>query len=302
MDILRYLSLLAVFAFMVSVGLAATPAQVMFLWRRPGLLARALLAVFVCIPMLVVVLVVGLDLPRPARIGMVLMALSPAGPFSLQRSRKAGGQVDFARSLHLTLCLCTPVTIPLSLAILGIIFPVRAEIPSFIVMGQVLVPQLIPLGVGLGIRMACPRLAARIERPLEKMAVALLMILVVAVLVEVWRLLFAVSVGTAAAIILATAIALSVGHLFGGPAPETRTALAIASAARYPGIALLAATVTFPGQGVGAVVLVYMLVASLSITPYQIRRHLAAKKGTGSFERQMNKDDISEGLTDGRGT
>jgi BASS family bile acid:Na+ symporter len=280
MALLRVISLLAVWMFMISVGLAATPAQVTYLWRRPELLARALFAVFVCVPVLAVVLVVGLNLPRAARIGIVLMALSPAGSFSLQRSRKAGGQVDFARSLHLTLCLCAPVTIPLSVAILGLLFPVRAEIPPLSVMGQVLETQLVPLGAGLGIRIAFPRLAARIARPLEKIAVALLLVLVVAVLAEVWRLLFAVSLGTAAAIILVTVVALAVGHLFGGPAPETRTALAIASAARYPGIALLAATVNFPGQGVSAVVLVSMLGASLSITPYQLWRRSSARKGT----------------------
>jgi len=280
MALLKAISLLAVWMFMISVGLAAAPERMTYLWRRPGLLARALLAVFVCVPVLAVVLVVGLNLPRAARIGIVLMALSPAGPFSLQRSRKAGGQVEFARSLHLTLCLCAPVTIPLSLAVLGALFPVRAEIPSGAVMGQLLVPQLIPLALGCFVGTVRPGLAARITRPLEKIALALLLVLAVLVLAETWRLVFSVGWGTVAALVLMTAVSLATGHLFGGPAPETRTALAIASAARYPGIALLAATVNFPRQGVGAVVLVYMLVASLSITPYQLwRRSSARRKG-----------------------
>ena len=48
--------------------------------------------------------------------------------------------------------------------------------------------------------------------------------------------------GTVVAAIVLSGIGLLVGHLLGGPDPQHRTVLALATASRHPGVALVAAT------------------------------------------------------------
>jgi BASS family bile acid:Na+ symporter len=68
------------------------------------------------------------------------------------------------------------------------------------------------------------------------------------------------------AVTLVATIAL--GHLLGGPARETRTVLAVASAMRNPGLALLVVQLNFTGRGVEGVVLAYVLMTLLLLTGY----------------------------------
>jgi hypothetical protein len=57
------------------------------------------------------------------------------------------------------------------------------------------------------------------------------------------------------------------------PAPGTRTAVAISSAARNPGLALLVATLNRAAPEVGATVLAYLVVAAVTVLPYAIWRY-----------------------------
>ena len=81
--------------------------------------------------------------------------------------------------------------------------------------------------------------------------------------------------GVLAACALTTVAALCIGHLLGGPEPATRTSVAIISAARNPGLALLVATLNAAPAQVTATVLAYLVVSALVITPYAIWRHRA---------------------------
>jgi BASS family bile acid:Na+ symporter len=45
--------------------------------------------------------------------------------------------------------------------------------------------------------------------------------------------------GTVVAAVLLSALGLLVGHLLGGPDPENRTVLALATVSRHPGVALV---------------------------------------------------------------
>ena len=59
------------------------------------------------------------------------------------------------------------------------------------------------------------------------------------------------------ALAAATFVALAIGHAFGGPHPDDRTALAVSCATRHVGIALLAASTAPPR--VAVLVLAYVL-------------------------------------------
>jgi BASS family bile acid:Na+ symporter len=85
---------------------------------------------------------------------------------------------------------------------------------------------------------------------------------------EIWSL---IGNGTVIALTAFVLVGLAVGHLLGGPAPENRRALAIATATRHPGVALLLARVNFPAEKlVVAAVLLYLLVNALLVIPYLV--------------------------------
>ena len=65
---------------------------------------------------------------------------------------------------------------------------------------------------------------------------------------------------------------LAIGHALGGPDRETRVSVAVGSAARNPGLALLVAQLNPTSPEVGAAVMTHLLVSALTITPYVMRR------------------------------
>jgi hypothetical protein len=75
---------------------------------------------------------------------------------------------------------------------------------------------------------------------------------------------------------VATVIGLITGHLLGGPDSEDRTVLALATAARHPGVAMAIASANFPEQKLApAAILLYLLLSALLSIPYVMwrRRH-----------------------------
>jgi BASS family bile acid:Na+ symporter len=72
--------------------------------------------------------------------------------------------------------------------------------------------------------------------------------------------------------VLVTLGSLALGHVLGGPEPATRTAVAIVSAARNPGLALLAATLNSAPAAVTAVLPVYIFVSAITMIPYILWR------------------------------
>jgi BASS family bile acid:Na+ symporter len=65
------------------------------------------------------------------------------------------------------------------------------------------------------------------------------------------------------------ALAITIGHLLGGPNAADRKSLAIASAMRHPGVALAVASVNGPDEpGAAAAVLLYVIIAAFLTTVY----------------------------------
>ena len=267
-----------VFTVMFGIGLGVAPGELARVWRSPGLMVRGLFAVLVAVPALAVAVCQAFDLSRATEIGIVLMAVSPGAPVALRRSLAAGAHAVFAPGLQISVALLAVVSMPLWIAALNEFYAGKAQIDPRDVMRQVFIAQLLPLGAGLALRQFGATLAARIEPAVRRAGTVLLLIAVVLVIAELWRPLYEAGVATIAAMVLTTAAALAVGHLLGGPAAATRTAVAVTSAARNPGLALLVATVNAAQPAIIATVLAYVLVSLLAITPYVAWRHRAARR------------------------
>lgn len=264
-----------VFTVMFGVGLGIAPGDLRWIWRRPGPIARGLFAVLVAVPALAVGVTRVLEVPRLAEVGIVLMAISPGAPVALQRSLAAGGHRAFAPSLQIAVVMLAVVSMPFSIAVLNHLYGAEVSVSHWDVARQVLVAQLAPLGLGMALRQGSAAIAARLEPGLRRIGVMLLVAAVAVVLIDVWELTVTAGARVLAAIVVITGAALAVGHLLGGPEPAMRTAVAITSAARNTGLALLVAALNGAPPHVSATVLAYLAVSLLVIPPYTVWRSAA---------------------------
>ena len=266
--VLNALAAGTVFTVMFSVGLGVALAELGLVWRRPGLMLRGLFSVLVAVPALALVIARLFDFPRFVEIGVILMAISPGAPVALRRSLGAGGHRAFAPSLQICVALLAVVSMPLSIAALNHLYSGRASITPWSVARQVFVAQLLPLALGMAARRLQPSLAERLGPVLARAGNVLLVLLVVAILFDVWQVTMDAGARVWPAIVLMTVAALAIGHLLGGPDPATRTAVAISSALRNPGLALLVATLNAAPPTITGVVLAYVIVSALLVVPY----------------------------------
>jgi predicted Na+-dependent transporter len=266
--VLNLVAVGTVFTVMFSVGLGIVVSELRLVWQRPGLMLRGLFSVLVAVPALALAVTRFADLPRFAEIGIVLMAISPGAPIALRRSLGAGGHRAFAPSLQICVALLAVVSMPLSIAALDQVYAGRASIAPWNVAKQVFVAQLLPLSLGMIVRQHRLPLADRLAPRLARAGNVLLVALLALAMLDVWQITMNAGVRVWPAILVTTAAALAVGHLLGGPEPATQTAVAITSALRNPGLALLVATLNAAPPVVTGTVLAYVLVTALLVVPY----------------------------------
>lgn len=255
------LSLLAVttlFAVMSSVGLGVRVGEFRIVGQRPALLVRGLVATLVGVPILAMGIARALALPRLEEIGLLLMAISPGAPLALRNALGAGGHRGFAPSLQIAVAVLAVVSVPLSIGVLDRVYAGSASITPWAVAKQVLVAQLLPLGLGIAVRRGRPLLATSLEQPVARAGNALLALLVVVAGVEIWGGVLGSGRRFATAVAATTLGALALGHAFGGPDAATRTAVAITAATRNAGLALLIATLNAAQPAIRAAVLAYV--------------------------------------------
>ena len=265
------------FVVMFDLGLAIVPGEFRWVLRHPALLIKALFSVLIAVPVIALVVTRALDLPRLAEIGIVLMAISPGAPVALRRSLGAGGHRSFAPALQITVALLAVVSMPMSIAALDEYYGARAVVAPQHLARQVFFAQLLPLALGMVMTRLFVTSAAWLAPRLHRLGSVLLIVFLVVVLIDILPVVIGAGWHVATAIAIVTALALAIGHLLGGPEPATRTATAITSAARNPGLALLVLTLNAAQPAIAATVLAYVIVSALTVIPYAIWRSRMAR-------------------------
>jgi BASS family bile acid:Na+ symporter len=130
-----------------------------------------------------------------------------------------------------------------------------------------------------------PRVATWVAPLVDRAWKVLLLAFAVLAIMGFWRVMVAAGPRVALAAAITTLGALAVGHWLGGHDPGARTAVAITSAARNPGLALLVAALNDAPAAVRATLLTYMIVAAFTILPYALGRGWLAR-GMGDPHRE----------------
>lgn len=252
--------------------------------RSRALLVRSLIAMYVVMPLVAALIATFLDLNRALLIALLLLALSPVPPVLPTKQIKAGGSAAFALALLVAGALAAIVIVPVGVDAIGFFLGRELEVPHIVVLKPVATSILVPVVLGLSVARRAPEFAAKIAVPAGRIALVLLIVSFLPVLWTYGPRMFAQMTNfTAAAIVAFTAIGLLVGHLLGGPDPGNRTALALATATRHPGVAIGVLNVVEPAnQDVVLVILLYLVVGIVASAPYvgwRRRAHEASTSG-----------------------
>lgn len=242
-------------------GLIATFGDVLSVLRRPGLLARSLLAILVIMPIVAVVASRLLSLRPSVEIALVALSIAPIPPLLPGKERKAGVHEGYGLGLLVIVGALAIITVPASIVILGGHFTRPFVMPSGAITKIVLMTILVPMLSGMAINELWPAIAARLAKPIGLIAKILLatsgVVLLAGRLPTVFALMGGGSIlGLAGFIVLG----LAVGHVMGGPNPDDRVALALSTASRHPAIAITVAKANFPDDpNVVAAIFLYLL-------------------------------------------
>jgi BASS family bile acid:Na+ symporter len=267
----------SVVAIVVSLGLSAEPGDLTYVLRRPGLLARSLLAMAVATPLLAVLLVRTFALPAPVALTLVALSLAPVPPILPRKQKKAGGAGAYALGLLVAAGLVSIVWVPIALELIERAFGVALGMPPLAVARLVAMTVLLPLAAGAIVARLAPRVAGPAALVLSRLGGLLLVLGLAVVLVAQWPAIASLlGDGSALAFALFVLVALAVGHALGGPDPADRTVLALATASRHPGVALAIAQINLPGErSLMAAVLLFLLVNAVASIPYVAWRRRA---------------------------
>ena len=252
-----------------SLALSAQPGELGSLLRRPSLLLRSILAMNVIMPIVAGLLAKLFHLDRDIEIALILLAVAPVPPILPGKEAKAGGDTSYGVSLLFIAALLSIVAVPFSMAVIGKWFGLDAQVPMSAIAKVVGLSVIGPLVLGAAVARLVPG-AARLAKPLSKIALIILVLGLLPVLFVMRQAIWA-EVGnfTLVAIVVFTLIGLLVGHLLGGPRPENRTVLALSTACRHPGVAVaIASSLVDDKKPIIAALLLCVLTAAVVTTPY----------------------------------
>jgi BASS family bile acid:Na+ symporter len=207
---------------MLSVGLAYSLRDILRPLREVRAVFRALVANFVLVPLLALAIERVVPMAPPLALGLFLLAGSAGAPFLIKLTRAARHDVALSAALLLLLVPCTVVFLPLYVpmatahpALTGLTY-----IPgSVLALGLPLVSTMIlPLVVGLILRTAAPRWAARLVPIMGKLAsVALVVVIAGNVVANFQAVVRLFQTGVIVASLLLVVGAFVIGHLLSRP-------------------------------------------------------------------------------------
>jgi predicted Na+-dependent transporter len=264
------------FAIMFALGVGL-PLDGLGRWQQyRGLLLRGLIGTCLLVPVaaaLLLLLPPTMALSQPARFSIALMAVCPSAPLLMRKAGKQGGDRILAALLQVAAALAAIITIPLLASGFTRIFGVEGwQVQSHHVAAQVALVQLLPLLLGLLVRRFAPSWASRLEKPLDRLANGLLLLLVLVVLWKTAPLLVTyvganlIALPVMAALVL---ISLALGYGLANRDSCLGVTLALVTSMRNPGLALLLAGIYAPEMpAVKLGILVYLLITVLLSIPF----------------------------------
>ena len=253
-------------ALILATGMGARFSDIIYLWRRPQLLLRSLLAMYVLVPLAALLVVKIMPLTAGIKVALLVLAASSGAPL-LPRKLQRFGSNTYTFSLLITSSLLAIVVVPAWLTFLSRYFDVSVEFSIVDVMAVIAKAFLLPLAIGMLLGALFPTANERIADKLWAVAGIVFIIACLALLALNWQVLLEMRGHGIVALVILMIVATAIGHILGGPDPDNRTALAIACCTRHLGVAVIVAS-AFRGPRAVVLLAAYIFCSSLVSIPY----------------------------------
>src|SRR5262245_54795045 len=264
---INVLATITLLEMMVTIGLGVTFAEVARVARSWRLVGQAALANYACFPAATVGLLLLFQADPLVAAGFLVPAVCPGAPYGPPFTGLARGNVVVAVGLMVILAASSALIAPL---LLQYLLPLMADdqplqINATKMVATLLLAQLLPLFIGLGVRQWRPGLADKLKRPAHLLCTVLNLALLVIILVVQFEMLTSIPLRAFAGMLLLLLATLMIGWLLGGPGASGRKTMAITTAVRNAGVSLVIATSSFPGTTTVAATTAYALFQTLSM-------------------------------------
>lgn len=261
--LIQPLTLAGLVCMMLSMGCAVTPAEVWTSLRSPRRFAAGVVSNFVLVPAVTLALLWLFEAAPLVSAGFLILAVCPGAPMAPTFTATARGDVAYATGLMVLLAGLSAVLAPV---LLGGLLPWIApssglSIDPTAILRVLLLTQMLPLAAGLVLHARRRKLAESLQRPLGRLANLLLAAVVVLVLFREFDSLGLIRLRGWLGMLLLQAASLIIGWVCGGPEAATRTALALTTAVRNAGVALVIVNDSFAGTIAATAVVAYALVS-----------------------------------------
>jgi BASS family bile acid:Na+ symporter len=230
-EVLSTLQSLFTFAFVVSsmlvMGMSLTVGQIVEPLRNLRLVALALLASFVIVPVTAFILKQLIRMDEQLQIGLILMASAHGAPFLPKLTQLAKGNLAFSVGLMTLLIVATVIYMPI---VLPLLLP-GVTVDAGQIAGSLFFQMIVPLAIGLLVRARWKEAADEAKKPLAQISnVSLVLLLVLMLGLNIQNVIDLFGSGALLATLILTVVAVAAGYLLGGPGQDTRNVLALGTA------------------------------------------------------------------------
>lgn len=175
-----------VFVLMFALGLEVTREAVASIYRHPRALATGLGIQMLLLPGMAFVWAITYAEQEVVALGLLLIAACPGGPVSNVINYIARADAVLSVNLTIISSLMSFVTLPLifslGLAVLGEADLTDLSVPAGAIVPQLFLTLIVPMGLGMAVRELSPRWRGRLQRPMERLARIMFIVVIIAAL------------------------------------------------------------------------------------------------------------------------
>jgi predicted Na+-dependent transporter len=267
---MNILILIVVAILMISVGLSLDLKEISATIRRLTWLAwlRLLLATFIIPAFLALALGNAFRLGRGELAGIFLVGAAPGAPLLTRNLSRKGFDTHLAATYQLWAAIMIPIMIPLIVLVAGQFYHRVIWVPPTELLWQIVEKQVIPLAVGMALARLAPRVAKKVQAPLNMLGNVLLTAFLVLILWKLEPELMRTSpMVPVVALLLALGCMLAV-WLMRLKDPVIQETFAISNTNRHAGLALLLSGKYVRAEHAIPAIACYALVAALVMIVY----------------------------------
>jgi BASS family bile acid:Na+ symporter len=257
------LNVSALVTIMLSMGLQVTFEDVLLSARRARQLLLGLFANYLLVPAVTLGLLCVFQANPMVSVGLLILAACPGAPVGPPITAIARGDVPWSIGMMLILAGLSAILSPALLSVLlARIAPDSSLHINYLAIVQtLLITQLLPLAIGLGIHHVARRLSQAIVTPVDLLGKALLLSLVGMLVITQYESLAAIHLRGWMGMGLLLAASLGIGWFCGGPDVRTRKALAATTASRNVAVGLIIVARNFAATPAVTAVVAYGLIS-----------------------------------------